>query len=44
MKLTLLQTVVAVVIVSTLNELYPERGAAVLDTPLADLAPASLHT
>ncbi|XP_037024166.1 gigasin-6-like [Bradysia coprophila] len=33
----------AVLVVKTLNELYPERGAAVLDTPIAKLIPPTVN-
>lgn len=33
----------AVLVVKTLNELYPQRGAAVLDIPLAQLIPSTVN-
>ncbi|KAG4068093.1 hypothetical protein HA402_001518 [Bradysia odoriphaga] len=34
---------VAVLVVKTLNELYPQRGAAVLDIPIAQLIPPTVN-
>lgn len=37
------KTFVAVLVVKTLNELYPQRGVAVLDIPIAQLIPPTVN-
>lgn len=37
------QSFIAVLVVKTLNELYPKRGAAVLDVPLVQLIPSTVN-